>query len=64
MVQSEVAGAPKAPAEAWTPLQTVYWDDVNKRFTTTSAGNTACGIALAAALAADTTTPLFLFKSY
>ena len=63
VVQSEVSGAPKAPAEAWAPLQTVYWDDTNKRFTTTASGNTACGYALAAALAADTVTPLFLFKS-
>lgn len=61
--QSEVSGAPKAPAEAWTPLQTIYWDDAAKRFTTTAAANTACGYALAAALAADVVTPLFLFKS-
>lgn len=62
--QSEVSGAPKTTAEAWSPLQTIYWNDTTKAFTTTASGNTACGIALAAALAADTVTPLFLFKSY
>ena len=44
--------------------QAVYWDNTNKRFTTTASGNTACGFALAPALAGDTVTPLFLFKSF
>lgn len=62
--QSEVSDAPKATGEAWTVGQAIYWDNAAKKFTTTSAGNTACGTALAPALAADTVTPLFLFKSF
>ena len=62
--QSEVSGAPKATGEAWNVGQAIYWDNTNKRFTTTSSGNTACGTALAPALAGDTETPLFLFKSF
>lgn len=33
----------------------VYWDNTAKKVTTTSASNTECGIAVAAALSADTT---------
>ena len=61
---SEVSGAPKATGEAWTTGQAIYWSAANTNFTTTSSGNTACGYALAPALAGDTVTPLFLFTSF
>lgn len=35
----------KAASQAWTVGAKVYWDDTNKWFTTTSAGNTLCGTA-------------------
>ena len=54
----------KVGSQAWTAGAKVYWDNTNKRFTTTATGNTACGFALAPALAGDTVTPLFLFKSF
>jgi predicted RecA/RadA family phage recombinase len=38
----------KAPSQAWTEGVKVYWDDTNKYFTTTSAGNTLAGVAAAA----------------
>ena len=38
----------------------VYWDNVAKNVTTTSAGNTLLGRAWAAALSADTTIPVRL----
>ncbi|RZJ81099.1 MAG: DUF2190 family protein [Brevundimonas sp.] len=44
----------KTTGEAWTVGATLYWDDTNKRFTTTSSGNTKAGYAVAAALSADT----------
>lgn len=62
--QSEVSDAPKTTAEAWAVGAAIYWNDTTKKFTTTSSGNTACGFALATALAADTVSPLFLFKSF
>jgi predicted RecA/RadA family phage recombinase len=62
--QSEVSDAAKAPAEAWAVGQSLYWDNANKRFTTTSAGNTLCGTAIQPAQAAATTSPIFLFKSF
>jgi predicted RecA/RadA family phage recombinase len=43
----------KAPAEAWTEGQKLYWDNVNRRLTTTAAGNTLVGAALQAQAAAD-----------
>lgn len=35
----------KAASQAWTQGALVYWDDTNKNFTTTSAGNTLAGFA-------------------
>lgn len=32
-------------SEAWTEGQDLYWDNTNKRLTTTSSGNTKCGYA-------------------
>lgn len=62
--ESEVSGAAKATGEAWTVGQTIYWNATNSNFTTTAGGATKCGFALAAALAGDTVTPLFLFNSF
>jgi predicted RecA/RadA family phage recombinase len=45
----------KATGEAWTVGVKLYWDNTNKRLTTTSSGNTLVGVATAAALSADTT---------
>lgn len=39
----------KNSAEAWTVGQKVYWDDTNKRVTTTASGNTLIGVATAVA---------------
>lgn len=60
---SEVSGAPKATGEAWAFGTAIYWNATNGNFTTTAASAVACGYSLGAALAADTVTPLFLFKS-
>jgi predicted RecA/RadA family phage recombinase len=62
--QSEVSDAAKATGEAWTVGAALYWDDSNKRFTTTATGNTACGTAIQPATAAATVSPIFLFKSF
>lgn len=62
--ESEVSDAPKATGEAWTVGTAIYWDNTNKKFTTTTTSNTKCGVALAPALAADTVTPLFKFDSF
>lgn len=48
-------GVAKDTAAAWAEGDLVYWDNTNKRFTKTSAGNTKVGVAVAAALIADTT---------
>lgn len=50
----QASDAPKATGEAWSPGDTLYWDNTNSRFTKTSSGNTKCAHALAAALSADT----------
>ena len=39
----------KVSAQAWTEGVKLYWDDTAKNFTTTSGGNTLCGVAAAAA---------------
>jgi predicted RecA/RadA family phage recombinase len=39
----------KNSAEAWTVGAAIYWDDTNKRCTTTSTSNTLIGCALAVA---------------
>lgn len=45
----------KEPALAIAQGAKVYWDNTNRRCTTTAAGNITIGIATAAALAADLT---------
>lgn len=39
----------KTSAQAWTVGAKIYWDDTAKECTTTSAGNTLIGVAVAAA---------------
>ncbi|ATC25205.1 DUF2190 family protein [Caulobacter vibrioides] len=51
---------PKATGEAWTQGQLLYWDNTNKRFTTTASGNTKAAVASAAQLAAATTGDVIL----
>jgi len=46
---------PKATGQAWTEGAKLYWDNAAKNVTTTSAGNTFIGNAIAAALSGDTT---------
>lgn len=45
----------KATGQAWTVGQKIYWDNTNKRCTTTATGNTFIGHATSAAAASDTT---------
>lgn len=44
----------KATGEAWTQGQKVYWDNTNKRLTTTSSANTLVGAAAQAQASGDT----------
>ncbi|WP_203077300.1 DUF2190 family protein [Falsiroseomonas ponticola] len=50
----------KEPALAITAGARVFWDNANRRITTTAAGNFQVGIATLAALAADTTVRVWL----
>lgn len=52
---SGVFDLPKATGEAWTAGQRVYWDNTNRRLTTTVGTNTLVGAAARAQAAADTT---------
>jgi len=55
-VQTEgVFDITKEPSLAITAGARVYWDNTNRRITTTATGNYQVGIATLAALAADTT---------
>ncbi|AJR24556.1 DUF2190 family protein [Sphingobium sp. YBL2] len=58
-VEGRVVGVwdlPKAAGEAWVAYTTkVYWDNTNKRLTSTSAGNTYVGVAVQNQASADTT---------
>ncbi|WP_330082459.1 DUF2190 family protein [Methylocystis iwaonis] len=51
---------PKAAGEAWTEGVKIYWDDANKRCTTTAGGNTLIGTATAVAASADETGKVLL----
>ncbi|MFG1319841.1 DUF2190 family protein [Xanthobacter autotrophicus] len=46
---------PKATGEAWAEGAVLYWDNTNKRLTTTASGNTKVGMVASAALSAATT---------
>jgi predicted RecA/RadA family phage recombinase len=50
----------KEPALAITAGARVFWDNTNRRITTTATGNFQVGIASLAALAADTTVRVWL----
>lgn len=63
VTRADISGGAKTTAEAWAPMQSIYWDDTAKKFTTTVGSNTLVGYAKEAALAADTVTPLFHFRS-
>jgi predicted RecA/RadA family phage recombinase len=45
---------PKAAAAAWAEGDLLYWDNTAKNFTKTATNNTRVGVAVVAALAADT----------
>lgn len=50
----------KATGSAWTEGAKLYWDDTNKRFTTTATANTLAGVAAAAATAGATSGSVLL----
>lgn len=52
----------KEPALAITAGARLFWDNTNRRLTTTATGNFQVGIATAAALAADTTVRTMLAR--
>lgn len=52
----------KQPALAITAGARVFWDDTNRRITTTATGNFQVGIATQAALAADATVRVVLLR--
>lgn len=60
--ESEVSDAPKTAAEAWAVGDVIKFDGTAGEFNKTT--GTACGFALAPALAAAVVSPLFLFKSF
>ncbi len=45
----------KATGQTWTQGALIYWDDTNKRCTTTSTSNTRIGFAMQAQASGDTT---------
>ncbi|AJP72271.1 DUF2190 family protein [Sphingomonas hengshuiensis] len=47
-VEGVYEDAAAATSQAWTEGAVLYWDDTNKKFTTTASGNTKAGIAAAA----------------
>lgn len=51
---AEVDGIAKATGEAWVFGSLLYWDDTNKRLTTTSTSNTKAGYAIEPAASGDT----------
>lgn len=53
-VKGVFSDMPKAAGAAWAEGDVVYWDNTAKNFTKTSASNTKVGVAVAAALSADT----------
>lgn len=44
---------PKTTAQAWAPMNLIYWDDTAKKFTTTATANTLAGRVVEAAASAD-----------
>jgi hypothetical protein len=56
----QAAADDQQPALAITAGARLFWDDTNRRLTTTATGNFQVGIAALAALAADTTVRAWL----
>lgn len=50
----------KNTGEAWTAWAKIYWDNTNKRCTTTATSNTLIGVCTQAAASADTSCPVKL----
>ena len=55
-----MAAGSVSPSVAWRPTRItagarIFWDNTNRRLTTTATGNFQVGLATVAALAADTT---------
>lgn len=61
-VYSGIAKATGA-GENWTVGNRVFWDDTNKRITTTSTGNLSVGVALNAAATGDATGTIKIIPS-
>ena len=55
-----VSNIPREPALGITAGARVFWDNTNRRITTTATGNFQVGIASLTALAADTTVRVWL----
>ncbi|MFZ4410764.1 MAG: DUF2190 family protein [Paracraurococcus sp.] len=65
-VEMQTAGVfdiTKEPALAITAGARVFWDNTNRRITTTATGNFQVGIATQAALAADTAVRVLLLRA-
>lgn len=52
-VTEDVWALTKNSGEAWTQGAKIYWDNTNKRCTTTASGNTLIGVCTQAAASAD-----------
>lgn len=63
-IGAQISDAPKAAGAAWSVFDPLYWDDAAKAFTKTSAGNTLCGYALAAAATTDVVSGLIAFDTF
>ena len=59
-LRAGVVSITKQPALAISQGAAVYWDDTNKRITTTASGNTLCGVCDKAALAGDAEVEILL----
>jgi predicted RecA/RadA family phage recombinase len=55
VIAGTLPNAPKTTGEAWTQLQTLYWNDTTKKLTTTAGSNIIAGWAWESAASAATT---------
>ena len=60
LVREGIFDLAKVAATAIAANAKVYWDNAARNITTTAAGNTLVGVAIVAALAADTTVTVLL----
>jgi len=51
---ADAVRVPKAAAQAWVPLEPIYWHDTNKNFTNILTGATLAGRVAESAASADT----------